>query len=166
MNIVALDLSLTGTGVVNNGDACTITTKLKDESRMGYILDAVGRHTEQADLVIVEGLALGSQTGKATERAGLWWGVKMQLWWADIPTAVCPPTVLKKWITGRGNAGKDEVMLAAVRQIGDQIDFKNNNEADAAVLYSIAKFKVNEPIIKVPNTSAVATNKVAWPDGF
>lgn len=40
-----------------------------------------------------------------------------------------PPNVLKKFITGRGNAKKDEIMLAVYKRFG--IECSSNDEADA-----------------------------------
>lgn len=160
MDILALDLSLTGTGVVYDGQPQTITTKLKDEERLGYIADRVNWFTPE--LVILEGLAYGTQTGKAMERAGLHYIVRLQLWYQDIPFVVAPPTTLKKYITGKGNAGKDEVMIAAVKQL-PMMEIKNNNEADAAVLFAMAKDWYGEALITVPKVNRSALDKIEWP---
>jgi Holliday junction resolvasome RuvABC endonuclease subunit len=47
--------------------------------------------------------------------------------WEEVP----PPT-LKKFTTGRGNAKKDEIMLAVYKRFG--VECKSNDEADAVAL--------------------------------
>ena len=47
-----------------------------------------------------------------------------------------PPSTLKKYATGRGNAKKIEVVLSVYKHFGKE--FKDDNEADAYVLAKIA----------------------------
>ena len=47
-----------------------------------------------------------------------------------------PPSTLKKYATGRGNAKKVEIVLAVYKQFGKEI--KDDNEADAYVLAKVA----------------------------
>ena len=48
-----------------------------------------------------------------------------------------PPSTLKKYATGRGNAKKIEVVLSVYKHFGKE--FKDDNEADAYVLARIAQ---------------------------
>ena len=43
-----------------------------------------------------------------------------------------PPTILKKFITGKGNAKKEDIKLALYKKY--QKEFKNSDEADAYAL--------------------------------
>ena len=93
----------------------------------GFVFSKVIQY--KPDLVVLEGLAYGSVTGHATTRAGMWWSVVDKIDDAGLKYEICPPTMLKKFATGHGNASKDKVMLATAREFptfdGD------NNEADA-----------------------------------
>ena len=165
MNIVALDLSLTGTGISNNGVTSTVKTKLTDEARLSFIYDAIWDHCwpKTPDLIVMEGLAYSSVMGKATERAGLWWIVKMGFWHRDVPVAVITPNARAKFATGKGNSGKDEVMLAAALTY-PEANIKNNNEADAQILYAMAKDHYGEPLVPLPALNKKALDAVQWPD--
>lgn len=163
MRIIALDPSLTGTGVIHTtGSASTITTKLKDEPRLIYLVDTILDiiTSEMAEAVILEGLAYGSKFGKVAERDALHFMIRTNLYRMKVPYSICPPTCLKRWITGSGAASKDEVLLAAARLL--PIEFKNNNEADAGVLWSIAKDHYGEPIVQVPAANRSMLGKVEW----
>lgn len=164
--VLALDLSLTGTGVAYEGGVSTIKTKLKDEARLAFITDGVITHVRSmpAYMVIIEGLAFASQTGKAAERGGLHYMVRTELWRKQVPFAICPPTTLKKWVVGKGNAAKDEVMIAAVKLFPD-VNITNNNEADAMGMYSMAMAYLNSPIADLPFANYAALSKVEWPEG-
>ena len=84
-------------------------------------------------IVAIEAPAFSSNTGKAWDRAGLWWYV-VRLFMENGCTVIeIPPTSRAKYATGKGNAGKDEVMLAVSRNY-PEFDIKNNDEADAVAL--------------------------------
>jgi len=86
--------------------------------------------------VCMEGYSHGAKNGR--EQAGeLGAAVKMTLWdWTLHPTIV-PPTSLKKFTTGAGNAGKNEMLLAVYKKWG--FEFKDDNEADAFALARLAE---------------------------
>lgn len=164
MNIIALDLSLTGTGVAYGGGVCTISSKLKDEARLNAITYQIwNEYTQYADMVIIEGLAFASQTGKVAERGALHYMVRCKLFAEEIPFAIAPPTTVKKYLTGKGNAGKDEMMIAGARVFES---VKNNNENDAMAMYAMACDYYGNPIIDVPKLNRTALDKVEWPNGL
>ena len=84
----------------------------------------------------IEGPAYSSNTGKAWDRAGLWWYIVRMFIDNDIKVVEVPPTSRAKFSTGRGNSGKDEVLLAVSRTYPD-FDIKNNDHADALVIMSV-----------------------------
>ncbi|NUS59160.1 MAG: hypothetical protein HOV66_30530, partial [Streptomycetaceae bacterium] len=69
---------------------------------------------------------------------------------------------VKKYATGKGNAGKDEVLAAVVRRYPD-VEVSNNNEADALVLRAMGCDHLGQPLAVVPQTHRAALDKVAWP---
>ena len=84
--------------------------------------------------------------GSAHDRSGLWWMT------VDMIAArglgfplVVPPTVRAKYATGKGNAGKDEVLAAVIRRY-PAAQVNNNDEADALVIAAIAARLGGDPI--------------------
>jgi crossover junction endodeoxyribonuclease RuvC len=102
---------------------------------------------EGPDLVIIEGPAFSKNNGMAHERAGLWWRIYERALDYAVPVLIVKPNVRAKYATGRGNAGKDEVMLSASRRYADA-DITDNNNADAAVLAAMGARYLGEPIEK------------------
>jgi crossover junction endodeoxyribonuclease RuvC len=165
--IIGLDTSLTATGVavlqpepVPQCAVYTIAVKPTTESspeaaelrRMRSIvarIDALDSGPGPS-LVAMEGPSLASRNGKAHERAGLWWLVYehvTEVW--QVPVVVIRPTARAKYATGSGNAGKDQVMLAAARRYPD-FPITNNNEADAVILAAMGARLLGAPIDRLP----------------
>lgn len=170
ITVLGLDLSLTATGAAGNaggGWATTIKppTKLRGHERMGHLVSEIfEKYLDGVDVVAVEGPSYGSQSGQAGhhERAGLWWIVTYRLWQRFTPTVVIPPSSLKKYATGKGNAGKDEMLSACVRRFdaftGD------NNAADATWLVAATADHFGAPMIAMPAANRAALDAIVWPD--
>lgn len=84
------------------------------------------------NLVVMEGYAPGSKFGR--EMAGeLGWAVKRTVYKATgTHVLIVPPPSLKKFVTGKGNAKKNEMLLGVYRQWG--VEFSDDNQADAFAL--------------------------------
>lgn len=124
--------------------------------RMRLISKQMGLFLADADMVIIEAPAYSKNIGMSHERAGLWW----MLYAAAGAVMHGDPLVIKpnlraKYATGNGNAGKDEVMLAASRRYADA-PIRNNNEADAVVLAAMGARLAGMEVDSVPKTHAVA----------
>ncbi len=129
MKILGIDPSLTSCGVAVIQPSGTYTAVNKTtgkradpiaviDTRLGAITGFVLDHAAGAALAVIEGPSLGSHGGSPWDRAGLWWRIVHRLHAADIPVAVAPPTVVKKWATGIGggpNASKAAVAVAVAR---------------------------------------------------
>lgn len=90
------------------------------------------RSTYKTCHMAMEGYALGSKFNR--EKLGELGGI-VKLSWYDVfgeDPAVYAPTVLKKFLTGKGTASKDQMLLAAQQK---NASIKNHNVADA---YAIA----------------------------
>jgi Holliday junction resolvasome RuvABC endonuclease subunit len=140
MITLALDLgTTTGFAIGNAGSIISGTWGLKpsryDSSGMRFVKFAA-RLNEMYDsrpfgIVVYEEV----RRHKGTDAAHIYGGLLavLQSWCIDkgIPYTAVPVGVIKKSATGKGNAGKDEV-LRAVRVMGfDPVD---DNEADALAL--------------------------------
>ena len=180
MIVAAIDSSLSNTGlarleIVDHGPDTdgqrkgvwtTMTVKsepAKDTQyhpgqlkRMRLISKQMGLFIADADMVVMEAPAFSRGNGMAHERAGLWWmlyaaaGAVMH----GDPLVILP-NLRAKYATGKGTAGKDEVMLAASRRYADA-PIRNNNEADAVVLAAMGARLAGMEIDAVPQTHTVA----------
>lgn len=158
MITIGIDQSLTGTGVIVliNGHVykhTTITTNSSENliDRVGFIRKTLSSiinsaanlsADETAVIVAIEGFSFASKGRSLFDIGYLGWRIKEDLrgmemngtikYWLDVP-----PTVVKKFATGKGNAPK-ELILQQVYKRWDE-EFSDNNQADAFVLAKIAE---------------------------
>ncbi|MEU2013078.1 hypothetical protein [Nocardia sp. NPDC019302] len=174
-SVVGLDLSLTSTGIAiappRTRPACgTIGSAGKKgdswATRYRRLGDLAGRiivAVPEGALVVMEAPSYGSVTGSQHDRSGLWWMVFDLL--AGTTRTVLPvePTVRAKYATGKGNAGKDAVLAAAVRRYAD-INITGNDTADAVVLMAIGCRLLGAPIDDpMPMANLAALDKLTLP---
>lgn len=118
---LGLDLSLTSSGMVvmknrNLLDYRNPKTKppRELEDRIDEICFAAVRmfKKHKPDLVVMEG---GARGGKFVDLGiyHLAGHVRVELWKREAPMVFVPPTQLKKWATGAGNASKGQMLDAA-----------------------------------------------------
>ncbi len=171
--VLALDLSLTATGLCWIVDGKVHTLRTLETARRGHarlweILHEVARYTRQhPHLTVIEGPSYRSKSQSQRghhERAGLWWLITHQLWASQYPYAVVPPASRAKYATGRGNAGKKEVLEATDRRYRHLIRPKDHNQADALILAALAMHHLRHPLAAVTPTHAAALNGVDWPE--
>lgn len=143
---MGLDLSLCVTGLVVVTDKDEILDKVLIESSskeentprlVGIntkIMKLVKKYNPQ--LVVIEGPAFG--IGKTTslfqlgELSGI---LKANLYAINQTFRIVPPTTLKKWATGKGNAPKNIMILQIYKKFG--VEFADDNLCDA---YALAKY--------------------------
>jgi crossover junction endodeoxyribonuclease RuvC len=175
-HIVGLDLSLTSTGVayVNVGADHAPDVQLdrwqpksRGHLRLDYLVEQAAKAVAGATLVMLEGPAYGSAAGARQsghhERAGLWWLVAHQVWRGHAPLVVVPPNVRAMYATGKGNAGKDDVLAAVIRRY-PQAEVMGNDQADALVMAAMGARHLGlalEPAL--PETHKRALDKLEWP---
>lgn len=143
MRVVGVDQSYTAFGHCVDGKSLkkgwALSKYASDTQRLAAIdgwftawLDGLGN----VDLVAMEGYAFGAKVGR--EQAGELGGtVKLAVHYTLGPDKllIVPPTALKKFVTGRGNAKKNEMLLGVYKQWGEE--FTDDNQADA---YSLEQF--------------------------
>lgn len=185
LTVTGLDLSLTGTGLAkvelvldptsglrlsetwrldtieSKGSA---TADLHDRwLRLARLSSEACEFAEGSDLVVIEAPAFSRTTGQQHDRSGLWWLTvsRLHAGWPQVVEVL--PNLRAKYATGKGNAGKDEVLAAVVRRYPDVL-VTNNNEADAVVLASIGVRHLGHPVDQVPAVNLTALHKVRWPE--
>jgi Holliday junction resolvasome RuvABC endonuclease subunit len=139
MKIIGLDLSLKSTGVsdgLNLTDVIRTHDSLRSHERIAYLWSHIADWTFGADLVMVEGPAFGSAANQGGEELSWLRGeATRRLWVAGTPYVVVPPSNLKMFATGKGNASKDEVTRAAEMFIGKPlvgpVKYSKHDMADA-----------------------------------
>lgn len=86
-------------------------------------------------LVVIEGPANGIHLGQPDERAGLRWLVINKLILNEVPVGILNPSTLKAYVTGRGNASKDDMRKAVAKLYPAQgLARITDDEADAVGL--------------------------------
>lgn len=151
---VGIDLSLTGTGLAIV-DEVGIRTHLftskgkKDASlaeranRLNDLTNAIVQSVPSGALVVIEQPAYSQTGGSHHDRSGLWWLILTALHPYHRVVEVAPGN-LKKYATGNGKAGKDEMLAAAIRRYPNA-EVTNNNVADAVHLAAMGARHLGHP---------------------
>lgn len=161
MRVIGLDLSLTSTGVaLPDGSVRRITVKAVGVERLVRIADAV-RRLAVADLAVIEGYAFGRQN-QAAHLGELGGVIRVSLFGLGVPYVEVPPALLKKFATGKGNASKEDMLVAAVKRLG--YDGASNDEADALWLRAAALDAYGLPVAEMPRDQRAVLGKVDWPE--
>lgn len=165
MHVLALDLSLTALGWARNyGEqrSGVWSPPGKGVERLASVQNWLDGMLLRADLVVIEGYSFASK-GRAVVSLGELGGtVRLHLHQNGVPYAEIPPSCRAKLATGKGNAGKDEVLAAAIRRLG--YAGHDHNEADALWLMQAAQHGFGLPgAVSLPTTHTDALAKIQWP---
>ena len=182
--VVGIDPSLTSTGICTALGSSTIGRNVKKDApdaerwdRLAFIRDQVTQWCAPVDnlktghdwameapLVVLEGYSYASahQAHQVGELGGI---VRVALHEAGIPFAIVQPTSLKLFATGKGNAGKDDMKLAAQARLGVTFTGKGSgDECDATWLWCMGMIHLGSPFIcDLPAKNLTALEKVEWP---
>lgn len=176
MQITGLDPSLTATGIARLAiattgqhalEATTATssghrddTLTERAHRLETLRDQIVHEALDADLVVIEGPAYAKHDAGTWDRAGLWWLITA--WLHDVvPVALIPPTVLKRYATGRGNAPKPDMRMALYKRTGE--DLADDNTVDAAWLAYAGAHHLGNPVLELPAAQVEALQRGEWP---
>lgn len=164
--IAALDLSLTQTGWARgNGTTREVgtlrTAQLRGMHRLRQIQQEVMRLATGADLVVIEGYSFGAKGNAVVSLGELGGVVRLSLHVAGIPYVEAPPSTLKKYLTGKGNAPKEAMLAAAIRRLG--YAGSNHNEADALALLHAGLDAYGQAWATLPAAQTDALKALEWP---
>lgn len=149
--VSGLDLSITKTGECHTGDDgkpvwSLIKTREPKDFRLPEIVKRVREATTDCDLVLIELLPPNMKGAGIT---GMVQGVtRLELIEQGIRYGDVGPSSLKKYATGKGNASKTEMALAALKRGG--IEFSDDNECDAWWLWIMANDYLDQPVLTLP----------------
>lgn len=151
MIYIGIDPSLTGTGIVvldeqgNVLDKGVIRTSPREpiEARLEDIILGVrdmingNSNADEECHICLEGLSYGSKSSSMLDLAGLHHVLRHQIMysWGGIPRTIVPPQTLKKWVCGKGNVKKEQMLLQTYKRWG--LEFQDNNICDA---YCLARY--------------------------
>jgi len=160
--VVGLDLSLTATGIAGPWGENVLSTKHRGMARLDYLATSISDQLDVAfpvvDLVVIEGYSFGSRNSQAHALGELGGVVRHRLWSYGYRYIDVPPSTLKVFATGKGNAGKDEVLASAIRRLG--FTGHDNNQADALWLRELGHHLLGDPLFGLPTTHTRALDKV------
>lgn len=146
MKYTGIDLSLTNTGIVVLNDSGSIysqrliKTKSSEniEDRIYYIYNEINNLLIDYNNMIIniEGLSFGSKGNAIMQLAGLHYYVRINFNLIGVKYKIIPPTILKKYITGKANCKKNLILLQIYKKF--MIEFDDDNIADSYVLARMA----------------------------
>lgn len=166
MNVLAFDLSLTATGVAHpDGTVDTLGppfTTDEPAERLGWIRDQVMvRALAGVDLVVLEGFSYGSKGSSIDQIYGLGWMIRLSLRDHGVEYVTVPPSSVKKYATGTGQAKKPDMRMELFKRIG--VDEKDDNKVDALWLRAMALDAYGHPVVAMPAANREALSKIDWP---
>jgi hypothetical protein len=142
-------------------DLLDVHARVRSQAR--WFCDLV---TAATVLVVLEGPAYGALHGQPDERAGLRWLILNWVIRREIPVALIPPSTVKGYLTGRGNASKDDMRRAVAALYPRQgLSRVSHDEADAVgcALAGADFLGWDGPWLDGRRGSAVLS-KIQWPD--
>ena len=161
--VVGLDLSLTSTGICIDGVAESLTSTHVGVKRLADIGSQVCERVFALDdpAVCVEGYSFGSRNSQAHAIGELGGVVRLLLWEYQVPVVEIPPTCRAKFATGRGNAGKDEVVSAISARTGIVWAGRGaNDRCDAWILEEMGRVHFGTQRHDWPQVNLSALEKV------
>lgn len=165
MKTMGLDLSLTSTGVSIGGATASIQSKQKGVDRLMEVRDSVLAAARDAgvEVVAVEGYSYASRNSQAHSLGELGGVIRVALREEGIPYIVIPPTSRAKFATGKGNAGKSEVVSAVSAMTGIVWSGGDGEDrCDAWVLEQMLLVKLNQSSYAWTKQQLEALDKVEW----
>lgn len=99
----------------------------------------LSEHGSTIQLAAIEGFSMGNKQGssKSIEIGAVGMMARVELWRAGIPFLEVPPSTLKKWISGKGNAEKNLMLRAVYQRWG--FEAETDDDADAYALMKLAE---------------------------
>ena len=165
--VVGIDPSLTSTGVATPSGVLAVSVHSKGVVRLLEMRDAVMGHVAVCDdpLVMLEGYSFSSRNSHAHALGELGGVFRVALFEFGVPYVEVPPTCRAKFATGRGNAGKGEVMSSVSARTGIAWSGKGAEDmCDAWVLQEMGLALLGRARYEWPRENLAALEKISLPD--
>lgn len=162
VNVLGLDLSMTGTGVAfTTADGTVATTLVKTAERDGdgrlvQIRNTILELAPGATFALIEAPTARSFSSVIS---GMVHGVVREaLVELEIPYGTVLPATLKKYATGKGTGDKTPMAMEAYKRAG--AEFPDDNQCDAWWLWQMACDHKGEPVIHLPQLNRESLTKI------
>lgn len=151
MKIVGIDYSQTSAGVAVFDDMGTLAQAYtaamgegghRDDTlgmrhaRMKRQTARIVQHCEYASIALIEAHSFSAKGGSQHDRSGGWWDLVSELYGMGIPVVEVTTGQIKKYMTGKGTASKEQMVIAATRRY-PLLELSTSDEADAASAMAI-----------------------------
>lgn len=166
-SFLAVDLSLTSTGwALSDGTSGVLVPPShasRGIDRVRWIRDRVLERSAGATVVALEGYSFASKGRAIIDLGELGGSVRCALKDAAIVYVDIPPACRAMFATGKGNAGKPEVLAAAIRRL--EYAGHDHNVADALWLLRMATMRyTSDDLLSALNLKQQqALASVQWP---
>ncbi len=167
--ILGLDLSLTSSGWATDDGEGNIFTQPSDfdhpQARYEHILSVIINQLARSHVAagMIEGYGFAKRSPHAHAQGELGGIVRHGLWKRNVPYIEVPPTSLKKFTTGKGNATKSDMISSVTLRTGKEWSGKGaDDRVDAWALRQMALAALGAPEYDWPKTNLEALNKVDW----
>jgi hypothetical protein len=159
--ILGLDLSITATGyALPDGQTSTFKSPGRGDWRLVAIKNVIAGYSDAVDVAVIEDLPTHAKSAGIT---GMVHGaVRTVLMEAGIPYVLVTPATLKAYATGKGNADKTAMAIAALKRAGRE--FGDDNQCDAAWLRWAALDWYGAAEFEMPKAQRDRLGKVTWPE--
>jgi crossover junction endodeoxyribonuclease RuvC len=176
-HVVGLDPSLTAAAVAHSGGVLYLTgTKSLTSPAKGLPWRAKGLRALGDDVVkctlnegrpalVVAELLPRAGTRFDPERGYLWWYVVEALVERGIPVLEVSVATIKKYATGKGNAGKPAMIESTVRRLPQYETGGDDNLCDAVWAMALGSEMLGHPIVELPAVNRSALAKLTLPEG-
>jgi crossover junction endodeoxyribonuclease RuvC len=164
-SVAGIDLSLTSTGWSCNGVTESIASKNKGARRLFDIRSKILDLLVENDFpgVVLENYSFGSRASQAHALGELGGVVRVALYESGVPYVEVPPTSRAKFATGRGNAGKSEVVSSISARTGITWQGKGaDDQCDAWILEEMGRCALGRQRFEWPKNHVEAMNKILW----
>lgn len=177
MRVVGIDPSLTGCGVSvleigkpprvgvvrSKPQGISVADRLaRLEEHVNHVLEFIDGEPD-ITLSVIETPAYGSVQGSQHDRSGFWWLLVQHL--SALGNVVeVPPTVVKKFATGKGNSDKDEMVWVTAKEFPDITEVLGNDAVDALWLSTMGQYHLDPDFAGVRQTKIrdAAAKAVHW----
>lgn len=162
---MGIDPSLTSTGISVAGETMSIRKSSRGVQRLLEVrndLIEIAVH-KSVNCIAIEHYSYASRNSQAHSIGELGGVMRLALFEAGIPFVEIPPTCRAKFATGKGNAGKPEVVSAISARTGIIWDGGDGGDrCDAWVLEEMLRFKLGISAIEWPKSNTDALERVDW----
>ncbi len=174
--IIGIDLSLNGTGIC----CSTLIHGIKHQQNGYCFYEVIPKNKERyprwftiraaiqkfyvgctpTPKIFIEGYSFMSRSRSVVDLAEIGGIIRMDLHDHGLHFTEIPPTVLKKFITGKGNVKKDLILKEIYRRWGMDLDSHNLADAYALVKLGEAVLGLNQDVLTKNQKTVVSKLKV------